>query len=217
MNPSNYTFETFIDTPANHLACCAAQKICETPGAYNPLYIFGPSGVGKTHLLHAIANTYKENQKAALYISANQFLEEMTEAIKTGNTSDFREKYYQADVLLIDNLQHFSGKEASQKVLLSIVEQRLLENKQVVFAENNSLERISGFKEELYAYLAGGVCLEIQALDLDVKAQIISEKLKNNGIEWPMDACRYVALNISSGVRQIEGEIHKILALKELF
>lgn len=216
MNPSDYTFGTFINTPSNQLACLAAQKICETPGAYNPLYIYGPPGVGKTHLLYAIANAYNKEQKTAIYISANQFLEEMIEVIKTGNNSEFREKYHQADVLLIDRLQYISGKEASQKELLNIVERRLLENKQVVVAGDSSLGRILDLEEELHACLARGVCIEIQTPDLDTKTKIIAEKLKKNGIEWPVDACRYVALNISSGVEQIEGEIHKILAFKEL-
>lgn len=216
MNPSDYTFGTFINTPSNQLACLAAQKICETPGAYNPLYIYGPPGVGKTHLLYAIANAYNKEQKTAIYISANQFLEEMIEVIKTGNNPEFREKYHQADVLLIDRLQYISGKEASQKELLNIVERRLLENKQVVVAGDSSLGRIPDLEEELHACLARGVCIEIQTPDLDTKTKIIAEKLKKNGIEWPVDACRYVALNISSGVEQIEGEIHKILAFKEL-
>ena len=216
MNPSDYTFGTFINTASNQLACLAAQKICETPGAYNPLYIYGPPGVGKTHLLYAIANAYNKEQKTAIYISANQFLEEMIEVIKTGNNPEFREKYHQADVLLIDRLQYISGKEASQKELLNIVERRLLENKQVVVAGDSSLGRIPDLEEELHACLARGVCIEIQTPDLDTKTKIIAEKLKKNGIEWPVDACRYVALNISSGVEQIEGEIHKILAFKEL-
>jgi len=216
MNPSDYTFGTFINTPSNQLACLAAQKICETPGAYNPLYIYGPPSVGKTHLLHAIAKEYQNKQKTVLCVSANQFLDEMIEAIKTGNNPEFKEKYHQADVLLIDRLQYISGKEASQKELLNIVERRLLGNKQVVFARNNSLGRIPNLELELHACLAGGVCIEIQTPDLDTKTKIIAEKLKKNGIKWPMDACRYVALNISSGIKQIDGEINKILAFREL-
>lgn len=134
MKLSDYTFETFIDTPSNHLARFAAQKICETPGVYNPLYIFGPSGTGKTHLLYAIAKEYESKHKTTLCVSVNQFLEEVLDAIRTGANTEFRKKYHQADVLLIDGLQYISGKEASQKELFNIVDRRLLENKQVVFS-----------------------------------------------------------------------------------
>ena len=110
MKLSDYTFETFIDTPSNHLARLAAQKICETPGVYNPLYIFGPSGTGKTHLLHAIAKEYQNKQKTVLCVSVNQFLDEMIEEIKTGTNMEFSEKYHsqqftQKQTLLGDQIQ----------------------------------------------------------------------------------------------------------------
>ena len=211
---ADYTFETFIVTPSNRLAYLISQKICESPCVYNPLYIFGPSGTGKTHLLHAIAKEYQDRQKTVLYITANQFLDEMIEAIRNGTNVEFREKYHQADVLLIDRLDFIAGKEASQEALLNIVERRLLENRQVVFSGDSPLRRIPDLETELYTSLSGGMCIEIQMPDLDAKTKIISEKLKRNGIEWPMDACRYVALNITSGVRQIDGEINKILSLR---
>lgn len=216
MKLSDYTFETFIPTPSNQLARLSAQKVCETPGMYNPLYIFGPSGAGKTHLLHAIAKEYESKQKTILCVCANQFLEEMLEAIRTGTTIEFREKYHQADVLLIDGLQSFTGKEASQEELFNIFDRRLLENKQIVVVGDNFGGRIPSLRIELQACLSRGLCIEIQTPDLDIKTKIIFEKLKNNGIEWPMDACRYVAYNTSSSIRQIEGEVNKILAFREL-
>lgn len=183
MKLSDYTFETFIDAPSNHLAHLTAKKICETPGVYNPLYIFGPSGTGKTHLLHAIAKEYESRQKTTLCVSVNQFLEEMLEAIRAGANTDFRKKYHQADVLLVDGLQYISGKEASQKELFNIVDQRLLENKQIVVVGSNALERISGLGIELQACLSGGLCIETQTPSLDATTKIVSEKLQNNGIE----------------------------------
>ena len=216
MKPADNTFETFIVTPSNRLAYLVSQKICEMPGTYNPLYIFGPSGAGKTHLLHAIEKKCQDEQKTVLYATVNQFFDEMLESFKTGTNVEFREKYHQVDVLVVDRLDYLAGKEASQEALLNIVERRLLENKQVVFAGDSPLGRIPDLEMELYTSLSGGMCIEIQMPDLDTKAKIISEKFKRNGIEWPMDACRYVALNVTSGVRQIEGEINKILAFKEL-
>lgn len=216
MKPSDYTFETFITTPSNRLALLVAQKICETPGAYNPLYLYGPSGVGKTHLLQAIAAEYESKGQSAICLSSNQFLEEMIEAIRNGTNVEFREKYHQVDVLLIDRLQYIAGKEATQEELFNIVEKRLLDHKQTVFAGNVHPSQIPVLDLELSACLAGGLCIEIPTPDFERKTQIIFQKLKAHGMEWPIEACRYVALNISSGVNQIEGEINKILACREM-
>ena len=207
MKPSDYTFENFVTTPSNRLAQFAVKKICETPDSFNPLYIYGPPGVGKTHLLQAVANEYKRKGLSVICLSSNQFLEEMIEAIKTGTNMEFREKYHQVDVLLIDRLQYVAGKESTQEELFNIVEKRLLDHKQTVFAGNAHPTQIPILNPELSACLAGGLCIE---------TEIISQKLKRHGLDWPMEACKYVALNISSGVNQIEGEINKILACREM-
>ena len=216
MKSSDYTFETLVTTPSNRLAQLAAKKICEAPDSFNPLYIYGPPGVGKTHLLQAVANEYKSKGLSAICLLSNQFLEEMIEAIKTGTNMEFRKKYHQVDVLLIDRLQYIAGKEATQEELFNIVEKRLLDHKQTVFAGNVHPSQIPILNPELSACLAGGLCVEIPVPDFEGKAEIIFQKLKANGMDWPIEACRYVALNISSGVNQIEGEINKILALREL-
>lgn len=217
MKPTEYSFETYIPTPANHLARIAAEKVCESPGIYNPLYIYGLSGAGKTHLLCAIAKEFQSRNKTALCVSSNHFFEEMVKALQTGTIVEFREKYHQVDILLLDRFQYVSGKEATQEELLNIVENRLLHNKQVVLAGDNPIARIPGLNAELYAFLTGGLCVEITMPDFEEKAEIIAQKLKQNGLDWPIEACKYVALNISSGANQIEGEINRIIACKELF
>ena len=214
MKPSDYTFETLVATPSNRLAQLA---ICETPDSFNPLYIYGPPGVGKNHLLQAVANEYKSKGLFAICLSSNHFLEAMIEAITTGSNREFREKYYQVDVLLIGRLQYIAGKETTQEELFNIVEKRLLDHKQTVFAGNVYPSQIPILDPKLAAYLAGGLCIEIPTPDFEGTSEIIFQKLKAHGIDWPMEACRYVALNTSSGANQIEGEIHKILALRELF
>lgn len=216
MTQTDYTFETFVATSSNRLAQLVAKKICETPGSFNPLYIYGPPGVGKTYLLQAVANEYKCKGLSVICLSSNQFLEEMIEAIKTGTNMEFREKYHQTDGLLIDRLQYISGKEASQEELLNIVEKRLSDHKQTVFAGNAYPTQILNLDSELSACLAGGLCIEIPTPNFEGKSEIIFQKLKAHGINWPMEACRYVALNISSGVNQVEGEINKILACREM-
>ena len=216
MTPSEYTFETYVTTSSNRLAQLAAKKICETPDSFNPLYIYGPPGVGKTHLLQAVANEYTSKGLSAICLSSNQFLEGMIEAIKTGTNTEFREKYHQVDVLLIDRLQYIAGKEATQEELFNIVGKRLLDHKQTVFAGNVHPSQIPILDPELSACLAGGLCIEIPTPDFEGKTQIISKKLKAHGMDWPMEACRYGALNVSSGINQIEGEINKILACREM-
>lgn len=185
MKPSDYTFETFVATPSNRLAQLAAKKICETPNSFNPLYIYGPPGVGKTHLLQAVANEYTSKGLSAICLSSNQFLEGMIEAIKTGTNMEFGEKYHQTDVLLIDRLQYISGKEASQEELFNIVEKRLSDHKQTVFAGNAHPTQILNLDSELSACLAGGLCIEIPTPDFEGKTQIISKKLKAYEIDWP--------------------------------
>lgn len=217
MKSSKYTFETYTTTSSNRLARLAAKKICETPDSFNPLYIYGPPGVGKTHLLQAVANEYKSKGLTAIYLSSNQFFEEMIAAICNGTNAEFREKYHQVDVLLIDRLQYIAGKEATQEDLFNIVEKRLLEHKQTVFAGNAHPTQIPNLDTELSACLAGGLCVEIPVPDFEGKAEIIFQKLKAHGIDWPIEVCRYVALNVSPGVKQIDGEINRIIACKELF
>lgn len=217
MKSSDYTFETLVTTPSNRLAQLAAKKICEAPNSFNPLHIYGPPGVGKSHLLQDVANEYKCKGLTAIYLSSNQFFEEMIAAICNGTNAEFREKYHQVDVLLIDRLQYIAGKETTQEELFNIVKKRLLDHKQTVFAGNVHPSQIPILNPELSACLAGGLCIEIPTPDFEGKTQIIFQKLKAHGMEWPMEVCRYVALNTSSGANQIEGEINKILALRELF
>lgn len=211
------TFDSYVTTKTNCLARLAAKKICESPDSFNPLYFYGPPGVGKTHLLQAIAKEYESKGLSAICLSSDQFCEEMIDAIRNGTNAKFREKYHQVDVLLIDRLQYVAGREATQEELFHIVERRLLDHKQTVFAGNAHPSQSPILDQELSALLSGGLCVEIPTPDLEGKAEIIFRKLKDHEMNWPMEACRYVALNISSGVNQIEGEINKIRACRDLY
>lgn len=218
MKLSEYTFGTYVTTPSNRFARIAAETISKSSEInYDPLYIYGPSGVGKTHLLHAMAKEYRKQGKTAICVSASQFCEEMIAAIRNGTNAEFREKYQQADVLLIDRLEYVAGKEATQEELFNIWEKRhLLNHKQTIFAGNAYPTRIPMLEPKLSSHLALGLCVEIPTPDCEEKAKIIFQKLKSKGVDWPIDACRYVARNISSNASQIEGEINKILACREL-
>ena len=216
MSRVEYSFETYVTTAFNHLARSVAQKICELPRSFNPLYLYGQPGVGKTHLLHAIEKECRSKGISAICLSSNQFFEEMIDAIRRGTNVKFREKYHLFDVLLIDRLQYIAGKEATQEELFNILEKRLSDHKQTVLAGNVHPSQIPILNPELSACLTSGLCIEIANPDFEGKAEIIFRKLNDHGIDWPMEACKYVALNISSGVNQIEGEIYKILAFRDL-
>ena len=218
MKPSEYTFETYVTTPSNRFARIAAETISKSSEInFDPLYIYGPPGVGKTHLLHAMAKEYRKQKKIAICVSASQFCEEMIAAIRNGTNAEFREKYQQADALLIDRLEYVAGKEATQEELFNIWAKRhFLNHKQTIFAGNAHPTQIPMLERKLSSHLALGLCVEIPTPDFEEKAKIILQKLKAHGMDWPMDACRYVALNVSSSARQIEGEINKILAFREL-
>lgn len=210
------TFKSFVEVPANKLARLAANTVSQNPGCHNPLYIFGASGTGKSHLLLAIAEEFQKQGKIAQYISCQQFCEEMISAVKTGNNADFRKKYYAPDVVLIDGLQYVDGKEATQNELLAILEKRLSDHKQTVFAGNTLPSQFSFWNSELSACLTGGLCVEIQVPNYEETTRIVANKLKEHGMDWPAAACQYVALNIAAGRYPIDGEIKKIVFLNGL-
>ena len=218
MKKTDYTFERFVSTSSNIFARRAAEAVCMEPGTkYNPLYLYGPPGVGKTHLLTAIENCFEENRKHPVFISGNRFLEELIKAIRGGKCEEFREKYRQADVLLIDNLQYIAGKEASQEEMLEIVEILKKAGKQIVIAADSATGRMpEGFREEIQSFLATGLCVGMQMPDFEARAVIVSERLKEYGIHWPKEACNYVALKTAGNAYHIQGEINNIIACKEL-
>lgn len=210
------TFENFVVIPANRLAHHAADNVCQSPGNHNPLYIFGATGTGKTHLLMAIADQFQKSGKTAKYLSCQQFCDEMICAIKNGTNAEFRKKYYEADIVLMDELQYIAGKEATQAELLAILNKRVSDHKQTVFAGSITPSQISLWNSDLPSCLTGGLCIEMQVPNYEETAQIVANKLKEHGMDWPMEACQYVALNIASGRNQIDGEINKIVFLNTL-
>lgn len=215
MKSFDYTFENFVATTYNRFACLAAEKVCEAPGVYNPLYIFGPSGVGKTYLLRAIEKEYQNKKKTALYISVNRFCEELVKAIRNGTNIEFREKYNQVDVLLVDRFEYFAGKEATQEEFFNIVQNRYQNSKQTVIVGTVYPSELPGVYPALSSFFCNGLCVKIPTPNFEEVAQIIYKKLHEHGRNWPMDACRYIAINISRGC--VAGEINQILAFSELF
>ena len=210
------TFENFVTGRGNRMAQIAAERICEKPGEYNPLYIWGASGTGKTHLLQALTHVFQQQGKTALYFSCQQFTEEMIDAIKNGTLTEFRKKYCDADIILMDGFSYLKGKDSTQAILCEVLWQRLSENKQVVLAESLSPAEISQWNSELYAFLSLGLSLKIQQPDYEETAQVIARKLQDHGMNWPASACQYAALNITTQRGHIDGEVKKIVFLNSL-
>lgn len=215
MAKTDYTFETFMTTDSNRLARLAAEEICRFPGkTYNPLYFHGAPGAGKTHLLCAIANSFLEKGAKVLCVSAGEFAKEFVEAIKNREVKEFKTKYHSVNVLLMDNFQYMVGKTATQEELLNILDGLMRQETQIVIAADSSPGEMPKLSDTLRDKLFQGLCVELNTPDLESRMFLVEQALINQGICWPKEACRYVALKSGTSINQIEGEINVILSCK---
>ena len=217
-NPQ-FTFDNFVVGPSNRFAHSAAIAVTKTPGqVYNPLFIYGPPGVGKTHLLYAIANGIrKENPNANIvYIKGDQFTNELIDAIKNGKNIEFRSKYREADLFLIDDIQFIAGKESTQEEFFHTFNKLYEEHKQIVLTSDRKPDDMLTLEERLRSRFLWGLTADINPPDYETRMAILKNKAKQLGLELPDDVCNYIAVNITSNVRQIEGTVKKILAYRDL-
>ncbi len=217
-NPQ-FTFDNFVVGPSNRFAHSAAVAVSKTPGqVYNPLFIYGPPGVGKTHLLYAIANGIrKENPNANIvYIKGDQFTNELIDAIKTGKNIEFRSKYREADLFLVDDIQFIAGKESTQEEFFHTFNKLYEEHKQIVLTSDRKPDDMLTLEERLRSRFLWGLIADINPPDYETRMAIIQNKAKQLGLNLSDDVCNYIAINITSNVRQIEGTVKKILAYRDL-
>ena len=217
-NPQ-FSFDNFIVGPSNRFAHGAAIAVSNTPGqVYNPLFIYGPAGVGKTHLLYAIANGIrKQNQNANIvYIKGDQFTNELIDAIKNGKNVEFRSKYREADLFLIDDIQFIAGKESTQEEFFHTFNKLYEEHKQIVMTSDRKPSDMLTLEDRLKTRFEWGLLADIQPPDYETRMAIIKKKATSLGLELPDDVCNYIAVNVTSNVRQIEGTVKKILAYRDL-
>ena len=215
----NFSFENFVVGPSNRFAYNGAIAVSKAPGMiYNPLFIYGPPGLGKTHLLHAIANAiHKENQEARIVnIKGEQFTNELLEAIRTGSTMAFKAKYREADLLLIDDVQFIAGKESTQEEFFHTFNALHENGKQIVITSDRKPSDMLTLETRLQSRFESGLMADIQPPDYETRMAIIQAKAISLGLELPADVCDYIASNITSNVRQLEGTVKKILAYKNL-
>ena len=217
-NPQ-FSFDNFVVGPSNRFAHGAAIAVSNNPGqVYNPLFIYGPAGVGKTHLLYAIANGIRQNNPSSkvVYIKGDQFTNELITAIQSGKNIEFRSKYREADLFLIDDIQFIAGKESTQEEFFHTFNTLYEEHKQIVMTSDRKPSDMLTLEDRLKTRFEWGLLADIQPPDYETRMAIIKKKASSLGLELPDDVCNYIAVNVTSNVRQIEGTVKKILAYRDL-
>ena len=217
-NPQ-FTFDSFVVGPSNRMAHSAAIAVSNTPGqVYNPLFIYGPPGVGKTHLLYAIANGIRKGNPNAniVYIKGDQFTNELVDAIRNGKNIEFRSKYREADLFLIDDVQFIAGKESTQEEFFHTFNKLYEEHKQIVMTSDRKPSDMATLEDRLRTRFEWGLTMDIQPPDYETRMAILKNKARSLGLDLSDDVCNYIAINVTNNVRQIEGTVKKILAYRDL-
>ena len=217
-NPQ-FSFDNFVVGPSNRFAHGAASAVTNTPGAvYNPLFIYGPPGVGKTHLLYAIANGIRKNNPDAnvVYIKGDQFTNELIDAIKTGKNIEFRSKYREADLFLIDDIQFIAGKDSTQEEFFHTFNKLYEEHKQIVMTSDRKPSDMLTLEDRLRTRFEWGLLASIEAPDYETRMAIIKTKALSLGLDLSDEVCNFIAENVTNNVRQIEGTVKKIVAYRDL-
>ena len=221
LNPK-YTFDTFVVGANNNLAHAASLAVAESPGEiYNPLFIYGGVGLGKTHLMHSIANfILKNNPKAKiLYVTSEKFTNELIDAIRNKNnisTTEFREKYRNNDVLLIDDIQFIIGKESTQEEFFHTFNTLYEAKKQIIISSDKPPKEIETLEERLRSRFEWGLTVDIQSPDYETRMAILRKKEEMEGYNIDNEVIKYIATNIKSNIRELEGALTKIVALSKL-
>jgi chromosomal replication initiator protein len=216
---SRYTFGNFVVGSSNQFCHAAAKQVSESPGqSYNPLFIYGGVGLGKSHLLHAIGNSILERNpnSKVLYMSSESFTNELIQSLRTGKMDEFKRKLRELDVLLIDDIQFISGKERTQEEFFHTFNTLHSAKKQIVITSDTVPQDIVGLKERLQTRFSWGLIADLQVPDFETRVAIINRKASSENVVLPMDVAQFVAENISTNVRELEGALTRLCAVSSL-
>jgi chromosomal replication initiator protein len=216
----NYSFDNFIEGDCNRLARSAGFAVANNPGktAFNPLLLYCGTGLGKTHLSHAIGIEIKNKfpEKIVLYVQCEQFINQFIDSVRNNSQNDFMHFYQMIDVLIIDDIQFISGKEATQNAFFHIFNHLHQRGSQIVITTDKAPIDIKGIEQRLLSRFKWGLAADLQLPDLETRIAIIERKLYNNGIEMPRDVIEYLAYSITTNVRELEGALISLLAQSSL-
>lgn len=218
LNP-RYSFDSFIVGPFNELAYAAAQAVIKKPGiVYNPLFIYGNTGLGKTHLMQAIGNHIKEADpnKRIFYITSERFALDYVNSIQNNNTNRFKEKYRKYDVILMDDIQFFSNKEKTQEELFHLFNTLYDNNKQIIFSSDKHPNYIPNLEDRLKSRFGAGMIVDIPTPDHESRTAILKSKLKANDCELTPEVTQYLGENLSGSIRELEGAINAVICHAQL-
>ncbi|MCX6270534.1 MAG: chromosomal replication initiator protein DnaA, partial [Bacteroidetes bacterium] len=216
----SYSFENFIEGDCNRLARSAGYAVAQNPGktAFNPLFIYSPTGLGKTHLVHAIGLEVKNNfpEKTVLYVTTEQFIHQFVDAVRNNSHNDFIHFYQMIDVLIIDDIHGLAGKEKTQNVFFHIFNHLHQKGKQLVITSDKPPVELKGVETRLLSRFKWGLAADLQVPDFETRSAIIHQKLYNDGVAMPPDVIEYLAYSITTNVRELEGALVSILAQSTL-
>jgi len=214
-----YTFDNFIVGSGNELAHAACQAIAQNPGTkYNPLFLYGGVGIGKTHLIQAVGNQVLANNPRArvVYVSSEQFVQEFVDALRFKKNTDFADFYRGADVLIVDDVQFLAGKEKIQEEFFHTFNALHQSNKQIIISSDKPPRDIPTLEERLRSRFVWGMSIDMQNPDLETRCAIVQTKADAHGIDLPRDVTEYLATNVQTNIRELEGALNQLLAYCEM-
>lgn len=214
-----YNFDNFIVGASNELAFAACQSIAQNPGSkYNPLFLYGGVGIGKTHLIQAVGNTFLANNPGSkvLYITTEQFVQEFVDALRFRKTAEFASHYRNADMLIVDDVQFIAGKDKMEEEFFHTFNALHQGNKQIIISSDRPPKDIPTIQDRLRSRFAWGMSIDMQIPDFETRCAILQTKSHDHGVDLPMDVAEYLSNNVQTNIRELEGALNQLLAFCEM-